>query len=139
MQVFPMYVSSASRVAVFALCAVLLAPLGARTARAAIIATQSVAEPATRDAALIRIQRRLDDERVSRLLQQRGVARGDIDERLAGMTDREIADFADRLDQAPAGGDFGFFGVIGVVFVVLLILELVGVIDIFKHVGPVRR
>jgi len=37
---------------------------------------------------------------------------------------------ADRMAQAPAGGDA--LAVVGIVFVVLIILELVGVIDIFK-------
>lgn len=135
-----MTMQKTTQFAVFALCAVFLAPVGARTAHASIIATQNVADTqqSGRSADLARVQRALDNERVSTLLQQKGVSRSDVDERLAGMTDSELANFADRLDKAPAGGD-GLFAVIGVVFVVLLILELVGVIDIFKNIGPARR
>ncbi|MFT3906931.1 MAG: PA2779 family protein [Steroidobacteraceae bacterium] len=133
-----MYASRTSGIAVFTLCAVFLAPLGARTARAAIIATQSVTgQQSTRSADLARIQRQLDNERVSQLLQQKGVSRADVNERLAGLTDSEVTQLADKLDKAPAGGDF--FALVGVVFVVLLILELCGVIDIFKSIGPARR
>jgi hypothetical protein len=49
---------------------------------------------------------------------------------LAALTDAEIAALADRLEQAPAGGDA--LAVIGIVFLVLMILEFTGVIDIFK-------
>jgi hypothetical protein len=48
------------------------------------------------------------------------------------MTDREITDMSEQLDQAVAGGDA--LAVLGIVFLVLLVLELVGVTDIFKSV-----
>jgi len=59
-----------------------------------------------------------------------GVDPAEIEGRLAALTDAEFATLADRLEQAPAGGDA--LAVIGIVFVVLLILEFTGVIDIFK-------
>ena len=59
-----------------------------------------------------------------------GVDPAEIEGRLAALTDAEFATLAERLEQAPAGGDA--LAVIGIVFVVLLILEFTGVIDIFK-------
>ena len=59
-----------------------------------------------------------------------GVDPAEVDGRIAALTPAELADLADRLEQAPAGGDA--LAVIGIVFIVLLILELTGVIDIFK-------
>ncbi len=51
--------------------------------------------------------------------------------RVAAMTGAEIAELAETIEDAPAGGD-GVLTVLGITFLVLLILELVGVIDIFK-------
>jgi hypothetical protein len=59
-----------------------------------------------------------------------GVDPAAASERVASLSDEELASVAGKLDALPAGGDF--FAVVGIVFVVLLILELTGVIHIFK-------
>ncbi len=51
--------------------------------------------------------------------------------RAEALSGDELETLAERIEQAPAGGD-GVITVLGVTFIVLLILELVGVIDIFK-------
>lgn len=53
--------------------------------------------------------------------------------RVAALSSAEIAELAQNIEDAPAGGN-GVIVVLGVTFLVLLILELVGVIDIFKKV-----
>jgi hypothetical protein len=63
-------------------------------------------------------------------LAELGVDAAVIEDRLAALSDQEIATLAAQIESAPAGGDA--LAVIGIVFVVLIILELVGVIDIFK-------
>jgi hypothetical protein len=59
-----------------------------------------------------------------------GVDAAVVESRLAALTESELQTLADRIGEAPAGGDF--LAVVGIVFVVLIILELTGVIDIFK-------
>ncbi len=59
-----------------------------------------------------------------------GVDAAVIEGRLAALSDDEIQTLADRIGEAPAGGDA--LAVIGIVFIVLMILEFTGVIDIFK-------
>jgi hypothetical protein len=59
-----------------------------------------------------------------------GVDEGQVEMRLARLTDAELNALAKRVDEMPAGA--GILEVVGIVFVVLLILEAVGVIDIFK-------
>ncbi len=59
-----------------------------------------------------------------------GVDPAQVEARLAALTDAEVATLAERLGDAPAGGDL--LAVVGIVFVVLMILEFTGVIDIFK-------
>lgn len=126
------------RLGVGALCALTFsASLQSTVAEAAVVDTQTAIELGTRAANLARVDRALSAAGVKSRLLALGVDRAAVDERLAGLTDGELAAFADRLDSAPAGGDG--LAVIGLLFVVLLILELVGVIDIFKNIGSARR
>ncbi len=99
-------------------------------AMAGIIDTQTVIEAGQRDADLATIRAGLDRTDVRQQFTTRGVDPAAVDMRLAALTDAEIAQLADEMQQMPAGGDI--LAVIGIVFVVLVILELVGVIDIFK-------
>lgn len=61
-----------------------------------------------------------------------GVDPNVVDTRVAALSETEMAELADSIETAPAGGSV--IGVIGVVFVVLLVLELVGAIDVFKAI-----
>jgi len=99
-------------------------------AMAGIIDTQTVIEAGQRDADLATIRAGLDRTDVRQQFTSLGVDPAVVDMRLAALTDAEIAQLADEMQQMPAGGDI--LAVIGIVFVVLVILELVGVIDIFK-------
>ncbi len=59
-----------------------------------------------------------------------GVDAAAVEGRLEALSDEEIQTLADRIGEAPAGGDA--LAIIGIVFLVLIILEFTGVIDIFK-------
>jgi hypothetical protein len=119
------------RRACVALVSVSLVSLGLQApAVAGIVGTaEAVAAGQTADPlALVRATLARDDVR-GRMVAL-GVDPAEVDGRLAALTDAEIAALADRLEQAPAGGDA--LAVIGIVFLVLMILEFTGVIDIFK-------
>ena len=98
--------------------------------QAEIIDTLAGLESAQRDTDLARVNRALAIAEVREQMRTLGVDQVQVEARLARLTDSELSTLADRLEQAPAGGDI--LAVIGVVFVVLLILEAVGVIDVFK-------
>jgi hypothetical protein len=104
---------------------------GMQAAQAAILDTGSMVQSA-RDADLANIQAKLARAEVRAQLDRYGVAPEAIEARLGTMNDAELAQLAERMEKAPAGGD-GIIVLAGVVFIVLLILELVGVIDIFKR------
>jgi hypothetical protein len=124
------------RYLIYVLCAtVALAGVPAPT-QAAIIGTDAVMSAEARADSVARINRVLHTSEVRQRMQALGIAPATVDARLAALTDAELASFADRLDQAPAGGDA--LEVVGIVFLVLLILELVGVIDVFKTIGKAR-
>lgn len=114
------------------LAASLVAAVPYDAARAGVISTQEYLATLDRDAALARIDAVLAREEVRSRLEQYGVDTVAANERIAALTDQELALLATELENQPAGGSL--LGVAGVVFIVLLILELVGVIDIFNKI-----
>ena len=101
------------------------------TAQAGIVGTEAVVRT-DRGVSLAAIQAQLNRADVRAEFARLGVDAGAIDQRVANLSDNELAALAKRMQDAPAGGDA--LAVIGAVFLVLLILELVGVIDIFKKI-----
>lgn len=57
-------------------------------------------------------------------------------ERVAAMSDAEIASLAGKLDQTPAGA--GVVGALVTVFVVLLITDIIGLTKIFPFTRSIR-
>jgi hypothetical protein len=101
-------------------------------AAADIVGTDRAVAAQERRAQSERLQSLLSREDVARELERYGVDPAEARERVASLTDAELARVGPRLEQLPAGA--GVVEVIGIVFVVLLILELVGVTDVFTGV-----
>jgi len=99
-------------------------------AQAGVIGTLQAVEATARTQDLAAVNAALAREQVREQLAALGVDPGQLDSRVAALTDQELRALAGRIADAPAGGDA--LAVIGVVFLVLLILEAVGVIDVFK-------
>lgn len=72
----------------------------------------------------------LEREDVKEQLIQFGVDPIDAQSRIAVLSDEELQQLHNRINDLPAGSDA--LAVLGVVFLVLLILELVGVTNIFS-------
>lgn len=115
--------------AVVSSLSLILCPL---IAQAGVVGTSQFLNDHPRQAQLARVERSLQQQQVAAMLQARGAAPEQIMERVAQLSDQELAVLAEQLDQLPAGA--GIASTIGVVFVVLLILELVGVINIFNRI-----
>ena len=101
------------------------------TASATVIGTQDYLSHADRASQITQIQATLSRQDVRGQLVRLGVDPVAASERVASLSDQELAQVSGKLDALPAGGD-GLLAVIGIVFIVLLILELTGVTDIFK-------
>lgn len=126
-----------------ALCLVLvlglvqLPPL-ARTARAALVTTEeAVAPEAGRD----RIRAFLERAEVREQLETLGVDPDEARARVAGLSDREVAAIAGRLDELPAGANSvaGVLLVLAVVFIILIFLDYTGITDLFPWVNKQPR
>lgn len=113
----------------------LIATFGLQTtAFAGVVGTEAMlqaeAEPGTSDRQ--KVQAALSRDSVRAQMQALGVDPAMAEQRVAGLSDAEVAHLAENIDEATAGGDV--LAVVGVVFVVLLILEAVGVTDVFKAI-----
>jgi len=121
-------------VVVLTLVAMVLAGVPSR-AWAGLIptATALAAESAPgRAANLALVQAQLARADVQRQLQAFGVDPADAAQRAAALTDTELAQLAQHMRQAPAGGDGGILALIGAVFLVLLLLDYLQVIHVFR-------
>jgi hypothetical protein len=99
------------------------------TSYASMINTQSLIQTQILDESRARISQLVSQENVTNRMLELGVDPADIQARIAALTDDEVRQLEQHLDELPAGG---ILATIGLVFVILLILELTGVIDIFK-------
>ena len=101
------------------------------SATAAVIATGDALAIETREAQVTSVQQLMAQGAVRDALINLGVDPAQAELRVASLSNRELAELQNHLEELPAGG---ILGLIGAVFVILLILELTGVIDIFKKV-----
>ncbi len=68
-----------------------------------------------------------------------GVSPSTIKEKMASLSDDEIAQINQKIDEMPAGGDVGaIVGVLAFIFIVLLITDILGFTKVFTFTRPVR-
>ncbi|MEJ2202335.1 MAG: PA2779 family protein [Desulfuromonadaceae bacterium] len=104
------------------------------TVQARMIGTDVALSTAQSQTDRARIDQLLQRTDVQSALEQQGIPVQEARQRVAALSDQEIRQIADRLDQLPAGED-GFGAVLGaamLVFFVLLITDILG----FTHVYP---
>ena len=99
------------------------------TSYAGMIDTQTLIQTQNIETSRAHLNHLVSEENVINKMLELGVDPADVQARIAALTDDEVHQLDQRLDQMPAGG---VLATIGLVFVILLILEFTGVIDIFK-------
>jgi hypothetical protein len=104
----------------------------AQAAHAGVIGTHAVAGAEQRVVQVERLQSVVASEEVRAKLVVLGVDPEWAVQRVASLTDAELAHLNAEIEQMPAGA--GVVTIVGITFIVLLILELTGVIDIFKKI-----
>jgi hypothetical protein len=109
--------------------------LPATSAHAAIVGTdQLTATQAGQERAQVRdFLQRAD---VRNLLQQRGLDADTALTRVDAMTDSEVQQLSQQIDNLPAGGDV--LGVLFAVFVILLVTDILGLTKVFPFTRPIR-
>lgn len=108
------------------------------SAQARIVATEEITAPAasTLNANRATVNQFLARDDVRQAMLGQGVSAQAALERVAAMSDSEVAQLAGRIDQAPAGGDV--LGILFTVFIVLLVTDIMGFTKVFPFTRSVR-
>lgn len=78
----------------------------------------------------------LDRADVQKKLVTMGVSLGDVEQRIALMTDAEVAQLNQQIADLPAGADV--VGILVLLFVVFVVTDVIGATDIFPFIRPVN-
>jgi len=105
-------------------------------AQAAIIANNQIIHQAQQETDKTALLQMIHRTEVQEQLLDMGVTSADIEERINQMTQEEVAQLNQQLDQLPAGS--GIIGIIALVFVVFVITDVIGATDIFPFIHPVK-
>ncbi len=97
---------------------------------AELIGTETLLEQQDRGRHLDRVEDFLARDVVRQQLEALGVDPADARLRVAGLSDAELAQLAQHMDEQPAGG---VLAVLGVVLVVLIVLEILGATNVFSR------
>lgn len=100
-------------------------------ARAAFIDT-SVYLNQQENGSRVQLKTLIEREDVKNQMILLGVNPDDAQKRLASLTDSEVRELQNRINDLPAAGS-GVFVVLGIVLVVFIVLELVGLTNIFTR------
>lgn len=108
------------------------------SAQARMVATEEVTAPAATSQSASRdtVNQFLARDEVRQAMLGQGVTSQAAMERVAAMSDSEVAQLAGRIDQAPAGGDV--LGILFTVFIVLLVTDIMGLTKVFPFTRSVR-
>jgi hypothetical protein len=105
--------------------------LAVSEAQAATVTTQMQLSAARDQGLRDQVLQALARDDVQQQLIARGVNPADARQRVAALSDSELADLQQHMDEMPAGS--GALAVVGVVAIVLLVLDLAGVLNIFNR------
>ncbi len=106
------------------------------TAQAALVTSEEALSTEAGTANRERVTAFFSRNDVRQQLQAQGVSADDAIARVQAMSDAEVAQLADRVDRAPAGGDV--VGVLFTVFLVLLVTDILGFTKVFPFTRSVR-
>ncbi|MDF1614410.1 PA2779 family protein [Desulfurivibrio dismutans] len=126
------------------LCLVLLfsfvlLDLSIHSAQAGMIGTETVIEARAAEVSRERVAEFLERDDVRRALVRQGVAPLEAQKRVAALSDAEVNQIAQELEQLPAGAGIGsIIGAAVFVFLVLLVTDILGFTEVFPFVNPVR-
>ena len=105
-------------------------------AGAAIVGNDVVFSHMQHNSAKAELLQTINRSDVKQQLLSLGVNAADVESRINLMTDEEIAQLNQQIDELPAGGDV--LGILLVIFIVFVITDVIGATDIFPFIHPVN-
>ena len=122
-------------VSIFLVVLMVMLSLPYQSALAALIGTENLMESRRALEARAYITSVLAREDIQKALMARGIDPIEAQARADSLTDQEAIQFADTMEQLPAGGLIGYLvGLAVLVFLVLLITDILGFTDVFPFV-----
>ncbi|MCK9294254.1 MAG: PA2779 family protein [Desulfobulbaceae bacterium] len=124
----------------FLIFSFLLLDFTVQKAKAGMIDTGSIVTLAKQENDRARVMAFLDRQDVQQVMEQQGVAAEEAKQRVAVLSDDEVRQIAQAMDQLPAGGD-GLGVIIGaavLIFIILLITDIAGLTHVFSFVDHRR-
>jgi hypothetical protein len=120
----------------FVTMTMLLMSLPVQTVQAAMVRTETVLTLSTVNNVRENLNQFLKREDVKAIMTAQGISPIEAKARVDSLSDAEIIQIADKMDQLPAGGSaFGvIIGAAVIIFIVLLITDILGYTDIFTFV-----
>ena len=106
------------------------------TAQASIVPTEDALQAPSASPARERVVAFLQREDIAKAIQAQGVSSQATLERVNAMTDAEVAQLAQRVDNAPAGGEI--LGLLFTIFIILLVTDILGLTKVFPFTRSAR-
>lgn len=103
-------------------------------AKAAMVSTDQIVQTEQAHYDREQLAGLLDRAEVQDKLASFGVSAADVQERIAAMTDSEVAELNKHIAELPAGGNI--FGILILIGVILVITDLAGLTDVFPGLSP---
>lgn len=119
----------------------LLLNLSVQTAKAQMVDTSSAIAGQRAELNRARVAGFMGREDVQQVMIRHGVDPAEAQKRVASLSDAELANIADSMDQLPAGGSAvgTIVGAAVLIFLVLLVTDLIGLTRVFPFVNHPSR
>ena len=102
-------------------------------ANASIVSTQDIVSEQQSVINKAQLTQSLDRQEVRTILEAQGVDIDKAKERVSAMTDQEVLELSQKMDQLPAGS--GLVDTVVLILVILLITDLIGVTDVYPFIN----
>ena len=116
---------------------VLLVLMPVMSAQAAILDTDTLITTARSQQSITGLQQLLGREDAQQQLLALGVDPDQVSERVASLSDSELARINQGIDTLNAGGD-SVLGILLIIFIVFVITDVIGATNIFPFIHPVK-
>ena len=107
------------------------------SAQAGMLDTDTLITTGQSQQSIAGLQQLLEHEDAQRQLLALGVSPDQVRERVASLSDSELARINQGIDTLNAGGD-SILGVLLIIFIVFVITDVIGATNIFPFIHPVK-
>lgn len=119
------------------LLSALLVLMPVMSAQAGMLDTDTLITTGQSQQSIAGLQQLLEHEDAQRQLLALGVSPDQVRERVASLSDSELARINQGIDTLNAGGD-SVLGVLLIIFIVFVITDVIGATNIFPFIHPVK-